>query len=96
MQWRIECKHSGVGHDVDGTFDEAIQNAQEQCTTETSKWVVWAEPANVRMAEVTDRGAVWVKTRLTGDDVQSLMRRHRKTIAGLSFTPGSSNYPHRI
>lgn len=40
------------------------------------------------MAEVTSRGAVWSKSKLTGDEIQALMRWHHKTIAELSFRMG--------
>jgi hypothetical protein len=45
-------------------------------------------PAIIRMAEVIHTGALWVKQKLTGDEVKSLMTRHRKTIAELSFLMG--------
>ena len=88
MQWRIECKHSGVGHDFTGTLDKAIREAQQQCQTDTSRWVVWLLPANLRMAEVTQRGCLWIKQELTGEELTRLMRRHHKTIAGLAFRMG--------
>ncbi len=66
MQWRFECKYSGKGHDVEGNFDDAIGEAQGQCSTDVSRWVVWCDPANVRLGEVSQCGAEWVKSRLTG------------------------------
>jgi hypothetical protein len=90
MKWRIECKHSGKGHDFGGTFDDALRDAQRQCTTEYCRWVVWALPAIVRTAEVTRRGWILMNTRLTGQEVVALMRRHKKTIGGLAFIMGVS------
>ena len=88
MKWRIECKHSGAGDDFEGSFDEALAAAQANCQADWQKFVVWLLPANIRMAEVIHTGALWVKQKLTGDEVKSLMRRHRKTIAELSFLMG--------
>ena len=88
MLWRIEDKHSGKGHDVQGDFDAAARQAQAQCSTDTSRWVVWLLPANVRIAEVTLRGCLWTKSELTGQEVTSLMRRHKKTIESLAFRMG--------
>ena len=65
MRWRIEDKHTGNGHDVEGTFDAAAREAQAQCTTDSARWVVWMLPGNVRIAEVTLRGCLWTKSELT-------------------------------
>ena len=59
MQWRIESKTSGCGRQVDGTLDDAIREAQRECTTDASCWVVWMLPVNRRVAEVTLRGCQW-------------------------------------
>ena len=88
MQWRIECKHSGVGYDFTGTLDEAIREAHQQCQMDNSRWIVWLSPANLRMAEVSRRGCVWIRGELSGEELTRLMRRHHKTIAGLAFRMG--------
>ena len=84
MQWRIECKYSGKGHDFGGTLDEAIEDAAQQCRSDVSRWVVWLLPANLRMAEVNATGCLWLKKGLTGPEVQTLMRRYGRTISGLA------------
>jgi hypothetical protein len=88
MLWRIENKHSGAGHDVEGDFDTAALDAQSQCTTDASRWVLWLQPGNIRVAEVTIRGCLWIKTELSGKGITSLMRRHRQTIEQLAFRMG--------
>jgi hypothetical protein len=88
MKWRIECKHSGTGEDCEGSFDEALAAAQANCQADWQKFVVWLLPANIRMAEVIETVPLWVKQRLTGDDVKTLIRRHKKTIAELAFLMG--------
>jgi hypothetical protein len=84
MKWRIECKYTGKGEVIDGTLDAAIQNAKKLCRAECSTWVVWLLPANLRMVDVQARGCCWSRRKLGGKEVQSLMRRHHKTIAGLA------------
>jgi hypothetical protein len=88
MKWRIEDKHSGAGREVAGVFDQAVREAQRECTTDSSRWVVWLLPGNVRVAEVTIRGCLWTKSELSGSEVVSLMRRHGKTIQALAFRMG--------
>ena len=58
MIYRIENKISGKGFDV-ATDDEleAIREAQTQCTTDQTRFVVWQ--GNVRVAEVSLRGCDW-------------------------------------
>lgn len=52
--------------------------------------MVWALPANVRLAEVSQKGCRWIKSALTGEEVVSLMRRHKRTIGALAFIVGVS------
>ncbi len=88
MRWRIECKHSGKGFDVECGFDEALRVGQQECKTEWSTSVAWLLPTNIRMAEVRKDGVLWTKSSLSGLEVIGLMRRHRKTIEELSFRMG--------
>ncbi|MDC0937037.1 hypothetical protein OAS39_12185 [Pirellulales bacterium] len=88
MNWRVECKISGKGHEIEGDFDLAVIEASKYCSNEWSKWVVWLLPANIRMAEVTARGAVWTRSRLSGEELRRLMRWHKMAIGALSFRMG--------
>jgi hypothetical protein len=88
MKWRIACKSSEQEFEMEGTLDEAVWAAVDRSTDRAMTWVVWLLQANLRMAEVTNRGASWLKSDLTGEEVRRLMRCHMKTIAGLSFATG--------
>ena len=90
MLWRIECKYSGTGFTVECKLDEALHLAALECQEDSSCSVLWLEPSNIRMAEVRRTGAYWTKSSLAGDEVVSLMRRHKKSIEGLSFRIGIS------
>ena len=87
MKWRLECKLSGSGEDFSGTFEEAIAKAIS-LTPVDFRGVIWMLPSNVRMAEVTHERCYWITSKLSGEEIKTLMRRHKKTISGLAFTMG--------
>jgi hypothetical protein len=61
--WRIECKYSGVGKTVIGTFQEACQQALSHCLRPTwDCWTVWdtEDGRNRRVAEIKWAGVVYV------------------------------------
>lgn len=88
MRWHLECKHGGKGIAFEGSFVDAARLASERCVTDSSCWVVWALPSNIRLAEATLRGVRWMKSTLSGNEIKTLMRRHRWTIASLAFRLG--------
>jgi len=88
MRWHLECKHRGQGKTVECSFSDAARLAKEECTTDSSCWVIWALPSNIRMAETTLRGLRWIKTSISAEEVKTLMRRHKWTISSLSFRLG--------
>ena len=90
MKWRLECKHSGSGRTITGTLSAAIESARAECTTDFARWVLWSLPGNLRIAEVTLRGPIWVKSSLTGQELRKLMRGCRMTIGALAFRLGIS------
>jgi len=90
MQFRLECKLSGKGHTIQGSFDEALHLAQNECENEWACWVIWLLPSNLRMAEVRESGVSWTKSSLSGAEIRALMRRHCQTIRELSFRMGIS------
>ncbi len=55
--YRIEDKHSGIGRNVTGSLDEAINAATAACSTDTAVWCVWDDQG--KLAECTMRGLRW-------------------------------------
>lgn len=90
MHLRLECKHSGIGHEVECGLDEALRLAERECEADWSCQVIWLLPSNIRMAEVRRSGVSWTTASLSGVEVKALMRRHHKTIEELSFRLGIS------
>jgi len=88
MYWRLVCTPAPGRRRVEGTFDDALDEALRECTVESSEWTVSLMPAEIRMAEVAYRQPVWVIQRLSGPEIMRLMRRHRTTIAELAATMG--------
>ncbi len=62
--WQIEDKHSGVGREFTGTFQDALQSAFDSCTTDHTVMVVWSNNLKPeRMAETCLRGTYWISAR---------------------------------
>ncbi|MFO0915916.1 MAG: hypothetical protein U0795_23355 [Pirellulales bacterium] len=90
MHWHLECKESGRGFSLDAGFEEAIGHAREACASPWNSWVLWLQPANLRIAEVRRSGVVWVRESLSGKELKELMTRHGKSIDWTAFRLGVS------
>lgn len=88
MTWHLECKRSGVGETVEGDLDVAVLTAMEKCLESHDRWVIWLEPSQLRMAEVTQQGFVWLRTKLQGEELVRLMRRYHWSIRELAMQLG--------
>ena len=67
LPFRIEDKHTGSGTQIRCAFSEAIREAMRRCIVETDRWKVYALPANLLVAEVSERGIEWFDRQLTAN-----------------------------
>jgi hypothetical protein len=95
MQWRIEGS-TGNAICIEGTLDDAFNAAQQHRNVGQGVITVWLVPANIRIAQISPRGHIHTRRKLTGEELRRLMRRGRKTIADLSFQMGITQKRIRV